>query len=67
MGRDKRPSAKFEIKLAIPPKLLLRNTYKQATQLTLTEGLVKFENNFCLSNERGEMKPTLLLYQFICK
>lgn len=41
MMRDKRPTIrKFEIKLSIPPKLVLCNMYKQATQLTLMEGLV---------------------------
>ena len=43
MGRDKRPTIrKFEIKLSIPPKLVLFNMYKQATKLTLTEGLASF-------------------------
>ena len=40
-GTFKRPTIrKLKIKLSIPPKLVLCNTYKQATQLTLTEGLV---------------------------
>ena len=41
MGRDKRQTIhKFKTKLSIPSKLVLCDTYKQATQLTLTEGLV---------------------------
>ena len=43
MMRDKRPTIrKFEIKLSIPPKLVLCNMYKQATKLSLTEGLASF-------------------------
>ena len=40
-GRDKRPTIhRFETKVSITSKLVVCNTYKQATQLTLTEGLV---------------------------